>query len=267
MKIRADLHNHLRTLTREPFYEGDFNGAIDLASKRLGENGLVGLVNFTDFNYEAFFNAKGYERVPLGSNVEGFHVPKKNIIVIKGQEVPTKQGHLLVLGLGYGVALKEGRSLEDSLKEARDSNGIAIIDHPFYLDGAGPFLSLNADLIGRYGVSALETHNGEAALWLPFTGLPKGANKDAQSFYSLIKTIFPKLGALSASDGHSLYELGSSWTEIDSPDIKNKANFVQSLRAAIESTDINTPKRMKNSYAGAFAHGIELKLFRLFGNH
>ena len=129
VKVKADLHNHIRT--RSPLKEEFFNKTINKARRRLGPGGVWALINFSDSRYETFAGLRGYNRINLRS---GIYVPEKDILVVKGQEVPTKQGHLLVLGLEKDKHLKDGRILEDTIKEAKDHNGILIVDHPFYFE-------------------------------------------------------------------------------------------------------------------------------------
>jgi len=253
-KVKADLHNHLRTSIIS--YDSDFNKAINLAQKRLGEKAIFGVVNFADRRYEQFVELKGYERVYVGENKNGVYVPEKKVLVVKGQEIPTKEGHLLVIGLEHEKHLKSGRSLEDALKEVKDLGAIAIADHPFGFEGIGNYLEKNKNLIND--LEAIEVHNAEASFGLPFGPLPIRANKNAQKFYSNIKKDFPNLGALSTSDGHSMYELGRNWTEIEMPDIENKNNFVSSLKESIRQTNLQTQIQMKSAVFGAMSHAIEL---------
>lgn len=253
-KIRADLHNHLRTSSR--CYDSDFNRAVDIAVERLGKGGIFGVVNFADKRYENFIGLKGYERVYVGEKNNGIYVPQKNILVIKGQEVPTKEGHILVAGLGKDVHLRENRTLQDTLKEAKDNNGVIIVDHPFHSHGLGNYLESNLSTLES--IDAIEVYNGEAAFGIPKTPFPYRANKKAQEFYDRIKQDFPHLGVLSSSDGHSIYELGRSWTEIDSLDLQNKTNFVNSLRSSIRNTNSQTPKRKKSAVLGAMDHIVDL---------
>jgi hypothetical protein len=109
-------------------------------------------------------------------------------------------------------------------------------------------------------IDAIEIHNGEAAFGLPIGPLKKGANNTAQKYCKTIEAMFdyPNVGALSTSDGHSLYELGSSWTELDQPNIVKNSEFINSLRESIRKTNSKTPKKMKNSIVGAIDHLIDL---------
>ena len=253
-KVKADLHNHLRTSSRS--YDVDFNRAIDIATRRLGDGAIFGVVNFADKRYEHFTGLRGYERVYVGEKNNGIYVPQQNVLVIKGQEVPTNEGHILVFGLGKDVHLKQYRTLQDTLKEAVDNNGVVIVDHPFHSHGLGNYLESNPSTLKS--IDAIEVHNGEGAFGIPKTPFPYGANRKAQEFYDRIKRDFPHLGALASSDGHSMYELGRSWTEIDGLNLEEKTNFVNSLRKSIRNTNSQTPKRKKNAVFGAIDHLIDL---------
>jgi hypothetical protein len=96
MKVNADLHNHFSTFENI----GDcFNKAINRAKRNLKENGIFAVINAQDKGlgrYETFLGLRGYKRVDLGNSL---YVPEQEIYVIKGQEVFTQGGHILVLGL------------------------------------------------------------------------------------------------------------------------------------------------------------------------
>ncbi|MBS3072157.1 hypothetical protein J4408_04160 [Candidatus Pacearchaeota archaeon] len=243
-KVKADLHNHLRTSCR--FSDSDFNRTIDIAKR-----------------YEYFVNLKGYDRVYVGEKDNGIYVQKRNVLVIKGQEVPTKEGHVLVFGLAKDTHIKQNRSLADTLKESEDNNGIVVADHPFYRDGLGNYLEANPEYLKS--IDAIEVHNGEAALGIPKSPFPYNANRKAQEFYNKLKEDFTHLGTLASSDGHSMYELGRSWTEIDSLDLEHKSEFSNSLRNSVRNTNSETPKRKKSSIFGALDHIIDLILITQIG--
>ena len=239
--IKADLHNHLRTFTHAK--EGDFDLAVDLAYKRLGLGGILGLVNFADTRYELYSQQSSrYGRRVLGNAI---YIPEKDILVVKGQEIATKQGHLLILGLMENKHLKSGRTLEDSLKEAKDNNGIIIADHPFYKEGVGNYL------YGRLfeQIDGIEL-NGEA-VWIP--GLtPINASLSAILFYTKIKDDFD-IGIIANSDSHSFFELGKSFTYLPSLDIKNSETLVSSLRQGIRNSKLKDTHSVK-SPIGTYLH-------------
>lgn len=260
--VKADLHNHFRTSS--VWKEGDFNKAIKVAHNRLNSFGMVGLVNFSDKRYESFVGLKGYERTKIGEKGNAFYIPEKMIFVIKGQEVPTIQGHLLVFGLGMNEHIKEGRNLEDTLKEAKDYDGIIVADHPFGRDGLGPYLEKNRGLLEKF--DAIETFNGEA-IYIPIL-LPQYANTKAQAFYNSIRDDFD-IGQLSSSDGHSFYEIGRNWTQLNlqfDQDPRDKSGgFINDLKGAIRATgeyetEEGFDEREMNQFSlvGAYDHIIDL---------
>jgi len=246
--IKADLHNHLRTSSR--IKESDPDKVAEIILKRLGPGGAIGLVNFADNRYERFIEQPGYERVDIGNAV---YFPEQDVLVVKGQEIPTKEGHILVLGIEKGKHLKGARTLGETIKEAKDHNGIIIADHPFYRDGLGPFLKENGYLDH---FDAIEVHNGEAALCIP--GLtPKNANQKAKEWYDEVKWDHRNLGAIASSDGHSFYEIGSSntrlivenWNKINSPE-----HLVSELRRAIRGNKYVMELTTRDSRFGALDH-------------
>ncbi|OIO42428.1 hypothetical protein AUJ62_01190 [Candidatus Pacearchaeota archaeon CG1_02_32_21] len=258
MKVKADLHNHLRTSSI--FRDRDFNLALDLACKRLGKNGTFGMINFSDRRYEHFIELRGYDRLEVGNNGNAVYIPEKKVLVIKGQEIPTKQGHLLVLGLEKDKHMKEWRDVKDTVKEAKDNNGTIVLDHSFYKHGLGYYIfGVMPELLCE--IDAIEVHNGEASLGIPFvkTGYSKVPNSLAKGLYHYWKKTFPDLGALSVSDGHSLYELGSSWTEINFPYIESKDKFNDSLRESVRKANLDSQMKMKKSRIGAIDHVLDLK--------
>tara|TARA_Y100000034_G_scaffold2819_1_gene3444 strand:- start:207 stop:1022 length:816 start_codon:yes stop_codon:yes gene_type:complete len=260
MRVRADLHNHFSTYEN---YGNVFNEAMFVAQKNLGIDGIFGVINAQDNGigrYETFLKQGGKKVEDLG-NV--FFVPSKGIYVVKGQEVFTdREGHLLVLGLNHGVKLKDFRSLEDSVKEAKDNNGIIIADHPFFLDGILTKIKRRKHSIDFNCFDGIEIHNGEA--WIPIPGY-NDANKEAQGYFNLIKnhSYFDHLGAISSSDGHSVKEIGMSYTVLEKPDFSSPEKLVDSLRKSIREHKDWKEDRQKNSYRGALSHGFGVLKLRL----
>ena len=256
-RVKADLHNHFRTSSN---MDGLFDPAVNTIFRNLGIYSLIGLINFEDQRYEKFIQQPGYERQDLGNSI---YLPKLDILIVKGQEVPTQQGHLLVLGIEKGKKnhIPVGMSLKDTIKASRDLNGIIIADHPFYRDGIGPFLQKKPGYLSR--VDAFETHNGEAALWIP--GLtPKDANQKALEFYQ--RTSTSKLvGSLACSDGHSLYEIGSSYTDLTMPDyslLKCSEDVSSSLKKAVKNAT-SSNRHTNDSRISTLCHIISLGLIKL----
>jgi hypothetical protein len=228
MKVNADLHNHLKTgsdMSRLPF-----NYVLDVANERLGDKGILGLINFNDARYEQFSGLPGYERVDFGN---ALYFPEPNIFVVKGQEVQTKEGHLLVMGIQKNKHLRSGEiTIEDAIKEADDNNGIKILDHPFFKEGAGEHCMQHPEILDS--IDALEVHNGEAALYIPGV-TPMAANKKTRKFYDSVSGEHSNLGAIQSSDGHSIAEIGTSYSTLNFPfeDINTSEDVTKHLRKAV----------------------------------
>jgi len=188
---------------------------VNAVQQRLGSGGVIGLINFGDERYESFAHQSGYARENLGN---ALHFHDQDVLIVKGQEVPTKQGHLLVLGIREGMHLKQKRTLEDTISEAKDNNGIIIADHPFYHEGIGEYLQRRPEILND--IDGMEVHNGEAAFsafGLFPKILPKDANAKAQDFHNHASKRYFNLAPIETSDGHSIREIASSWREIYMP--------------------------------------------------
>lgn len=230
-KVRADLHNHLRTFSKMK----KFNSYVDHVRNVLGDGGLLGVVNFSDARYEEFVSLKGYERIKIG-NGNAFHVPEKNIYLVKGQEIETKSGHLLALGIPFGEHLPDHNSLEDTLNEIKSLNGLSIMDHPFYLNGVLRDVD-NLKFVNQ--VDGIEIWNGSANLYIPGK-TPFNSNNASMDAFPLLKNDFPHLGAIVSSDGHTKSEIGSSYMIIDKPDFSSSENLITSLKKSMKNLNLET---------------------------
>ena len=249
--VRADLHNHI--ITGNNFRNVNFNKVIDCAAESLsdgalfGYNAILGVTDFGDKRYEPFSELLDYEIDFFGDEKRAFYVPEKKVLVVGGQEVFTQEReHVMALGVPMKTRIKGGRTLRDTIKEIKDNNAISVIVHPFSLFGAGYHLQKDLDVLNE--VDAIEIHNGEA-LYI--------ANWKAKKFYESIKQDYPGLGWLASSDGHSLYEIGSSWTEIRKPGLKNEYDFMEQLREFIKYNG-ESNKKMTNSVVGVIDHTLDL---------
>lgn len=89
----------------------------------------MGVTNFHDARYEQFVQLPRYKRRDFGNAV---HMPEKDILIVKGQIMPTREERLSVLGLRAGQHIPERLSLEETVKIAAEENRIVLACHPFY---------------------------------------------------------------------------------------------------------------------------------------
>lgn len=223
-KIKADIHNHFRTISYIP--EGFFNKATKIIRKNLGQGGLVGLVNYQCNRFEQFSESLGEERIKIGTekNFNALYIPNKDITIIKGQEIPTKEGDLLVYGISANDFLKSGRSLQDTAKDAKEKYNAFVVAQTG-VQGTIEAIKNNPKLL-MY-VDAIEIWNGGANFPIPGKN-PLDANKKAEQLYFELKKQ-NNLGSVVTSDGHSLHEIGSSYNLISRPNLKNPETLNTSL--------------------------------------
>lgn len=257
--IRADLHNHLMTDPNGMLPGFDY--VVDHAHEVLGPGGIVGLVNFShsdqkDERYERFSRSRGYKRVDLGNAV---YVPDKDILIIKGQEIPVsefgQEMHLLVLGLLSGEHLPVGLSLEKTVGLAKDKNGLIVVDHPFFKFGLGRFLEANPAIEKEVlpHVDAIEVQNGKAVY----------GNGRASRYFKERKQRFTHLGAINSSDGHSLEEVGTNYSVLAMPSdyeaqLKTSGDVTEHLSAALKETHYAQFGNKKVNHAHALLHVAEI---------
>lgn len=258
-EVKIGLHNHFRTSSWVK--ERDLEKAAKIARERLGPGAVIGLVNFSDFRYE-----QTIERSPLKNKVDlgnAVYLPDYDVLVIKGQEIPTNQGHLLAMGVRHGWAITEHEDAETTLRRIKGLGILAIADHPFYHEGLGQFIS--DDIKARAPLfDGFEVYNGEAEFGFSRGPLPKDANRKASDFY--FNEIYKKypVFALSSSDGHSFGEIGNNPTTIKMPDnyresfTREGRSITDTLKKGLLSEDVLFESQSLGGYLGGAKHVLEL---------
>lgn len=222
--VKADLHNHFSTKSRVL----DPNKIADTVRGRLGIGGICALVNYGCQRFEAFARKAESSATRLGNAV---YFPDREVLIVKGEEVPTEDGDLLVLGTqeGFHMALRR-QTLEYSLREAtEEGNGITIIPHPYFHSRVGEKIEKEPEILSS--VDAIEIHNGQSSY---------RSNNKARRLHRKVGARFYNLGKLASSDGHSYFEVGKSWTALQMPrdfsQLNNSESLIENLRRAIKET-------------------------------
>lgn len=221
-KVRADLHFHGKT---GEDLSDDLKPILEMGRKKLGAGGIVGLIDFENYGDHSRFTQLLRQ---AGNNVIdfgfAFYEPSSDILIVRGEEVPTRQGHLLVLGLDRDVHLTSHKDLGYSLDESEANDGINNPPHSFHFKGIGPALAKNfrfmpdcLDDKNFLGKIDAFSHDCSASLWIPFRA-SWHANEEALRTYSYFSGYYPHLGFIANSDGHSLSDLGRSYTTFQMPD-------------------------------------------------
>lgn len=177
MSFRLDLHVHSESLGRI---------FIDVEQMRnsLKQKHLdgVAITNFSNISHAQWFQKN-----------------LKEFVIIVGQEVCTKDGH--IVGLGLRKKIRNFLSAEETINLIHEQGGIAVAVHPFLHMGVGrKVMNLHVD--------AVEVYSGILGGYVVYNVLAK---KFAQR---------KKCAPLASSDTTDSRFIGSSYTEIltDNPD-------------------------------------------------
>ena len=119
---------------------------------------------------------------------------KYNVLVIPSEEVSTKDGHMVALGIQE--LIPPGLSLEESVDLVRQQGGAAIAAHPFDFrsEGSGD-LAIKCDAVEVFNAFNIErVANNKCLGFVEKHNLPYVAGSDAHSIYMLGfgRTIFKK---------------------------------------------------------------------------
>ena len=260
--VKSTPHNHLRTSSY--ITEIDANDAVKIASKRLGKGGVLGVINFNpsenepDQRWSLFFDNLRYDKI---NTENGVYIPKLDLLAVHGQEVPTKEGyHVLLLGTTVKQNVRNNSSLDDVLTLKDKFGAIAIADHPFHKNGIGNFLKENPEYYNSF--DGYEVFNGIA---LNNKKYPN-ANFKASTEFSNIQQNYPNLFPFASDDGHSVYEIGKSYSNIEMPsDYEVFRNFPEKVVEALKegykaNKDKNLGHVKKISILEALDHFADLAL-------
>lgn len=167
--MKADLHVHSS-------YSNDGKSTPQEIVDRAVEIGL-GCVAITDHNsFKAYFDVKD----------------NGNVIIIPGEEVSSKEGHILAFGIDKEIP--RGLSIQETIDAIHEAGGYAFAAHPYrWWSGLGEKNTL------KYNFDGVEARNARSV---------KGAN-------ILSEKLASKIGKpISAgSDAHSPPRIGSGYAE------------------------------------------------------
>ena len=229
----ADLHSHAVVT-----YEGKPNlrELFDYCS-RIGLD-IIAFTNFADSRYEdlkktAISLPKKYEFQDLG---RVFYVSDGNklLTVVGGQEVPTKQGHILTVGATSQI--KNYKEMKETIEEAKDKDAIIIADHPF------------TSVWGGMGKENLEKHlddwdgiefNSQNITLIPFLLDQRKSNYEAEEFSKKYN-----IPLIATSDSHRLEEIARSYiTFKEKLGLMYDNRLISKLRSIIKSKNFDNVKR------------------------
>ena len=192
MKFKIDLHVHTK-------YSGDNDSDPEEAILRAIELGLHGIAFTEHYYYEA--------SEPIEILKEKY---KNSILIFRGVEFSTAEGHCLVFGVDTDSLSLKYASVTEVIRVVHQKGGVVIPSHPYR--------SVNSlgDLVRNVpGLCALEGYNG--------------CNMHAFNVKAIEAAEMLKLPYTGGSDAHTPLEVGSCFTEFD--DEVNAGNLIEVLKA------------------------------------
>jgi hypothetical protein len=160
LMLRFDLHVHTN-------YSKDGMSSVENILKTAAARGLDGIaITDHDTTAGAMYALDVVDDVAPG------------LLVIPGEEVTTRSGHLIVLGITRDIP--GGMSVRDTIKEARKLGGIVVVPHPYNRPRHGMPIPKGADAAEVYNSRyILGMHNRRATQKARALGLPEVAGSDA----------------------------------------------------------------------------------------
>jgi predicted metal-dependent phosphoesterase TrpH len=168
--------------------------------------GLDFLVITDHDSFEAFEVVESYAR-------------KKGLVLVPGAEITTKPSTVLrrrchILAIGVTDAVKSFITIEDTLKQIKDRNGIAIAAHPFCSQFAKTLYI--GHQVGDYAFDGIEVFNSSEI------------SEDNRKSAALATVL--GLPGFAGSDAHSLENIGKARVEVYIEHTKDWRNIVRGLR-------------------------------------
>ncbi len=192
MKFKIDLHVHTK-------YSGDNDSDPEEAVLRAIELGLHGIAFTEHYSYEA--------SEPVEILKEKY---KNNILIFRGVEFSTAEGHCLIFGVDTDMLSINYASVNEVMRVVHQEGGVVIPSHPYR--------SVNSlgDLVRNVpGLCALEGYNG--------------CNMHAFNAKAIEAAEALKLPYTGGSDAHTPWEVGSCFTEFD--EVVTTENLIEELKA------------------------------------
>jgi predicted metal-dependent phosphoesterase TrpH len=208
MKFKIDLHVHTK-------YSGDNDADPEETIVRAIEAGLHGIALTEHYYYEASESAE-ILREKYG----------EQILVLRGVEFSTNEGHCLVFGVDTDKLGIKYAPVEDVLRFVNKAGGVVIPSHPFR-----PGTSLGDLVRSVNGIAGLEGCNG--------------ANMYAYNVKAINAAKELHLPYTGGSDAHEPREVGSCYTEFRK--VVTYDNFIDALKEGnFQGVDSRKISRMLN---------------------
>ncbi len=169
--------------------------------------------------------------------------------IIRGHEIPTKEGHIVVIGLNAGEMIPSGLRLETVLKEIEKLGGISNACHVFGLFGIG---KENLEKYKEeFDIFEGKNMNYENRLLKSRLGL----NPSEEELNEIAKHL--KINWIAVSDCHRARDVGNAYIEIEELlDFSNEDNLLDSLKDLLVKKKFENAVRKANPLLSIARHII-----------
>lgn len=189
-----------------------------------------------------------YTLVKKIDNALEFADDKKLYKIIKGQEVLTKQGHIIAIGLNYGKIIPSRLELETALKEIKSLGGVSDAAHaPVFLGIGIKNLKKYKELIDVWEAKNMNYENSLLRFKL-------GVNPSIEEADEIAKQL--EINWIAVSDCHNKKDLGNGQIEIENLDFSSANNLRASLRYFLVSGKFTSIIKRANSLTSVLGHMI-----------
>lgn len=152
-------------------------------------------------------------------------IKNKSILLIPGEEVSSRDGHILAYGIKSKIA--SGFSAKVTVEKIHEQGGLAVAAHPYSVFGVGKLMNeLDFDAIEGYNAS-----------------LPKWINSLAR------KNLTKLLPCMAGSDGHQEYTMGRGLLVF-----KEKLTTVDQVLQAIKKGNFEVKAKYSNLLLIVWSH-------------
>ncbi len=191
MKSRIDIHIHSK-------FSGDTDSEPEETLIHAMQAGLDGVAFTEHYSYEA------------SEFVEELRKPyKKEIMIFRGVELSSADGHCLVFGVNTDLLSIKDASMEEVVRVVNEEGGVVIPTHPFRGNN-----SIGDRVKDLNGICAIEGHNGYSHY-----------SQNLEAVKTAEEIGLPYTGG---SDAHVPNEAGACYTEFDNEVTYD--NFLDLLR-------------------------------------
>jgi len=143
----------------------------------------------------------------LAGSLAAADISGGRLLVIRGMEVSTADGHLLCFGVREEVL--KGRSMCETIEAAVAAGGIAVPSHPFR-----PGTGCGRNVLDTLRLHSIETNNGRNS---------RGRNRKAVKY-----AMEHRLSGVGGSDAHSIEEIGRAYTSFEET-IESEDQFLDAV--------------------------------------